>query len=318
MTCKIRTYNIDELTDYKNTDNYVTYEGLCWDTNRDNIESWLKSEGYFPSGNNEFEFKKNESGNLCTYCAHDSGRFRANKTNCSCASGIDGIGGKTVKFKRKTYNADPVECCLANNIDNVDCDNVNLGTVKLLNNNTCAPDNRSLFCHNCPNLVINSCSSSDFFTENRENCSKLITKVDESGNRVNTDNTFDLAVNQYCSSENGKLDDNCNCYNAIINFKKNNTGWAVCQLPECMQSSEEITPLLTNEQHEHYKTCKSCNTGLISDNVYNSNIDIEVNCDLYGLPPSNNNNIKKNPLVIILLLLFISLILIIVYVKLIK
>ena len=117
---------------------------------------------------------------------------------------------------------------------------------------------------------------------------------------------------------NGKLDDNCNCYNAIINFKKNNTGWAVCQLPECMQSSEEITPLLTNEQHEHYKTCKSCNTGLISDNVYNSNIDIEVNCDLYGLPPSNNNNIKKNPLVIILLLLFISLILIIVYVKLIK
>jgi hypothetical protein len=204
-------------------------------------------------------------GNSCHYCSTEPPK------EISCSSGCDGIGccaiiGAKGTYKRKSYNANPIDCCLKQ--------------VKTIGNETCDPVYRSNTKDDCRTIIKNYCEIPTNFPNGT--CQQFCSQEQTQGRA-----TCDTAVQNYCKSN--PQNPHCQCLlppEKIEEIRKNYgdiVGDITCWYDGCQISKN---PYMTLNMRNVKNNCKTTNCIIRDINVTTngkvSDLNIMNNC---GIPP---------------------------------
>lgn len=199
---------------------------------------------YIPQ-NGEYEWAG--EGNSCYYCSFDSPNSIDCSTGCaniSCCA----IVGTEGTYKRKSYNADPTQCCIQG--------------VSMIDNTTCDPKYRNPKSTSCYDALKQFCTQGDkIFTEgvcqtwcanNLDECKLLKSQICNDPARfgngyckdwcLQNNGLCDTSVNSFCVSDTTN-DSICACLKSdLIKYKYN----PVCEDKACIDNGYQTSSMLSS------------------------------------------------------------------------
>lgn len=285
---------------------------------------WMKK--YMPS-NGEYEWAG--EGNYCHYCSIDY------PDSIDCESGCADIAccsilGKRGTYKRKSYNADPKQCCLRN-AEITSKSNVMIGDL------TCDPKYRSPASPDCYPILREYCLNGTtlmtdhsgicrtWCSNNQKECNSYKSKICNNIDNFNqipecktwcaeNDGLCDTSGVDYCSKETNKEDDFCSCLNSdLVQYKFN----PLCEDRKCIKNGYATQSMITSRG----KGCEiiDCTTYLEMANKGKTdfkNVAIYQHCGdktPASVTPKPISSTNKLIIVIIVMILWIILTLLFMY-----